>query len=266
MLVEAGWIDEFQLRAACGDQVRWGGRLGRALVKLGFLKEEDLLKALAQQMAIPIARLHGKHIDPKALELVPRDMAEKHACIPLFVKDEVGGDVLYLGMEDPTDLEALDDLSFRTGLRLRAVLVGPTELRDALTRHYRKNESRPLRGPGGAEKPLDDTAPLVPEIDKPVPLVKLDQLLDDDTPPPSEPQSLPELVLEPPPSEPEASSETPRATPPDVTPAPNQKPREVPTRTILRALTLVLIERGLIGRDELIDRIRELPDEPAPSG
>ena len=68
----------------------------------------------------------------EVLERVPYDLAEKHRCIPLLVNDEGGQQVLYLGMEDPADLEAIDEIRFRLDSKVKPVLVAPSELDDAL--------------------------------------------------------------------------------------------------------------------------------------
>ena len=137
ILVQAGLIDELQLETALAEQQRWGNRLGVALVKLGMIDEQELVHALSRKLGAPAVRLQGKRIDPAVLALVPRDLAERHACLPLFTKQEAGVEVIYIGMEDPGDLNALDELSFRTGLKVRGVMVAPTELWETLDRSYR---------------------------------------------------------------------------------------------------------------------------------
>ena len=169
ILVRTGLIQEAQLRSALGEQARWGGRLGVTLVKLGFLTEEDLVRALGSHFGIPVVRLHGKRIAPETLSLLPPDFAEKHGCMPLFMHWENGMEVLYLGMEDPSDLAVLDDVAFRTGLRVRPVLVGPVEIRDAIGEHYHGGP-----GPGEPRESAADTVPAPPAGSSPV--------LPDDTP------------------------------------------------------------------------------------
>ena len=123
ILVKSGVIDDFQLRSALGEQQRWGRRLGMTLIKMGFLEEPELVRALAAQLDLPVAHLAGKRIQPDVLDLVPVELAEKRMCLPLFIKDEAGIRRLYLGIEDPCDLEALDDLAFRTGMEIQPVIT-----------------------------------------------------------------------------------------------------------------------------------------------
>jgi hypothetical protein len=136
LLVQAGAIDDAQLKSALGEQRQWGQPLGMTLVRMGFLDEDTLIHVLASQLKIPVVKLSGKQVNAGVLERVPIDLAEKHRCIPLLENEEGGQQVLYVGMEDPVDLEALDELSFRVGEAVKPVLVAPSELEAALQRHY----------------------------------------------------------------------------------------------------------------------------------
>ncbi len=136
ILLEAGEIDAAQLDAALREQEESGRPLGITLVRMGALREDVLVQNLARQLSLPMARLAGKRIAPEVLELVPRDLAEKHRCFPLFVRDEGEGRALYLGMEDPSDLDAIDRAGAAAGLRVRPVLVAPSEIEEAVRSQY----------------------------------------------------------------------------------------------------------------------------------
>ncbi len=216
LLVNSGLIDEFQLRSALAEQQRWGDKLGLTLVKLGYIQEEDLLKVLSRAMNLPIVHLEGKRIEPQVISTVPSEVAERHICLPLFVKPEKTGKVLFVGMDDPTNVELLDDLSFRTGMTVRPVLVGPHELRSAIDRYYRG-------GPGAFlhEGRRDAIR------------------LEDAMRPSAEPARF--------------------AAAPSASAAPSAAgAEEASTRMILRALTQLLIEKGVFDRNELIEEIRRV--------
>lgn len=263
VLLAEGVISEFQLSAALGEQARWGNRLGETLVHMGFLGEQELVRALSRRFELAGVDLEGKTVAPEVLARVPRDIAETFGCLPLFVQREQGLDVLYLGMDDPTNLAVVDDVSFRTGLRVRPVVAGPLQLRRAIAAHYRGSAPTPSFARtratlAEAVLPPDDTAPLLPGGVRP--------------------------VLEPPPKAREPAS-------PPVRPAPSggaqgqdsaaregeaptaadlARPRQVPTRDILRALVHLLIDRDVITREELMRAVQALagseePDE-GPSG
>ena len=136
ILVQAGVIDEMQLSSALGEQARWGRRLGLTLIKMGMVEEAHLVRALASQLDLPVASLAGKRISDDVIALVPLRVASEHGVIPLFVKKEGRTSQLFLGMEDPSNLAVLDDLRFRTGMEIHPVMVGPSELGEAIDRYY----------------------------------------------------------------------------------------------------------------------------------
>jgi len=230
VLLQAGLAKEEDLQRARRGQVQHGGSLLLQLLRVG-VSEQDAVAALGRELRLPTVNLEGKRIDPDVLALVPRDVAERYGCLPLFVKEEGGSRVLYLGVEDPTDEAVADDVSFRVGLRVRPVVVGALQLR------------RALRGATALGEPGPETAPPVRET--PVPAT--------DTAP---------LLAEAP--EPEEAA----ADAADPTPALGaEKPRDVPTRDILRAVTRLLIEKQVFTRGELFEAIRSLhapdPDDRA---
>lgn len=235
LLIQAGLIDELQLTRALGEQKQWGKRLGQMLLKLGFVEEADLLGVLAKQLGLSAVRLEGKRVDPEVLELIPAQLARKHRCLPLFVKRVGGIDELYLGMDDPSDLAAIDDLSFRTGRRIHPVLVGSFELSDALERFYGLPAVQDGKDGAFAEAPLEagDTAPELAGLAEEA-FIPFDEDTDPVAPSP-------------------ASQEEPKPADPGGSP---EKPREVSTRVILRAITELLIEKGVVGREELLERIQ----------
>lgn len=180
ILVSAGIIDEMQLEAALGEQQRWGRRLGVTLIKMGMVEEGHLIRALAKQLELPVASLAGKRIPEDVIALVPARVASEHGVIPLFTKDGGRNGQLFLGMEDPSNLAVLDDLSFRTGMEIHPVMVGPTELGEAIDRYYHtRNGGAPQQdpfktgdtmNPGSLRVVTDDspqpgTAPAEPSIE-----------------------------------------------------------------------------------------------------
>jgi len=150
--VHAGAITKHQLAAALAEQRKWGKPLGMMLVAMDYLDEETLVRTLARQLGLPVAWLRGKRIAPEVLEMVPAELAKKHRCLPLSVREETGGRVLYLAMQDPADLEALDDVRFRVGCQIKPVLVAPGELEEALRQHCESGNALdvPDTAPGSA--------------------------------------------------------------------------------------------------------------------
>jgi type IV pilus assembly protein PilB len=235
-LVAEGLVDERALEAARAEQARRGGRLPELLVRMGLVGEEAIVHSLARRFRVPGVDLRGKRVEPEVLELVPAEVAEKYACLPLFTKRQGAVQVLYLGMEDPSDLAAVDEVSFRTGLGVQPVVVGPVQLRDALEAAYAAagadaaGETPPL-----AEAPLvpGDTAPVLPE------------------PVTGDPTAPVRVVRAP-------------VAPAAAATAAAARPREVPTREILRAVTRLLIQKGVITREELLASVRAIQSGDAP--
>jgi len=244
ILVAEGLIDEFQLEAALGEEARRGKRLGETLVQLGYLTEAELLRTLSRHFGIPGIHLEGKRIEPDVLALLPVEVAERFRCIPLFKKRVGAGEVLYLGMAHPEDLRIVDDVSFRAGLPVRPVLVGPTQISSAIATFYRGEEPDPFQGAEGAaalaEAPLadGDTAPVFNDLQQVV----------------SRPAEAAESAVDGEGGDAARSGVEGEAVAAAL-PAPVEKPRDVPTRDILHAITQILIERGVIGREELLARI-----------
>ncbi len=236
ILIRAGLIDEMQLRAALGDQSNWGQRLGVTLVKMGLLEERDLMRALAQQLQLPVVDLEGKRVQPEVLELVPVEFAEKHLCVPLFIKEHSGLRTLHVGMDDPCDLEVLDDLEFRTGLKVQAVLVSPSGLCEAIDRLYRRPVDRAISLSGGAAGSGGPTAGVgaTPEVQE--------SLF-------REVSAFEEF---------EPASEQEQEHFDDG--SDGSDGLDGTHRTILRALCHLLIEKQVIGRDELQALIRSLEE------
>ncbi len=150
LLVMAGAIDQTQLGAALAEQRRYGHPLGTTLVRMGFLDEEALIRTLARQLKLPIAWLRGKWVEQEVLDLVPAELALKHRCLPLTLIEDGRGKVLHLAMQDPGDLETLDAVRFHVGHNVSPVLAAPSELEEALQRHY---ESAQSAGQSGASRP-----------------------------------------------------------------------------------------------------------------
>jgi type IV pilus assembly protein PilB len=153
MLVQLGRLEPTQLQTALAHQRQWGGRLGGAIVHLGFLGETALLDALGQQLGVPFVEIGDRHIPPKVLALVPRKLAQARRVLPLELATEGRRGVLVVALGDPADLGVIDELAFVTGLRVKPALAGEEDLDRALDR-YLGIPPRP-RAPSGFGKRTD---------------------------------------------------------------------------------------------------------------
>jgi type IV pilus assembly protein PilB len=133
LLVDAGLIAQSQLTQAVTEQKRTGEKLGAALLRLGFISEDQLVDVLARQYRIPVVKIPDGDIAPEILKLVPASVARKYDVIPIGRRSPTS---LILATADPSNLQASDDVAFRTGLKVIQVLVPPSVLRRAIERSY----------------------------------------------------------------------------------------------------------------------------------
>jgi hypothetical protein len=132
MLIEAGAIDEATLRTALADQRRWGRPLGRTLVELRLIREEDLVRVLGQQLGLPSVDLDRVNIAKAVTDLVPAGLAFQHNIMPFAQPMKF----LDVAMLDPTNLGIVDELRIRTQLNIRPYLAGPKMIERALIKYY----------------------------------------------------------------------------------------------------------------------------------
>lgn len=132
MLIEAGAIDQAQLKSALADQRRWGRPLGRTLVELRLIREEELVRVLAKQLGLQSVNLDELSIDERVIDLVPAHIAKQHNVIPFQQVMKF----LDIAMLDPTNLGVIDEIRIRTQLNVRPYLSGPKMIERNLERYY----------------------------------------------------------------------------------------------------------------------------------
>ena len=138
LLVKAGVITDGNLKAALTEQGQWGGKLGDILVRMEFLTEEVLVRALSKQTGIPRADLSGTLPAVDALGKVPPDVAEEFGVVPLQLQED--GRTLLVAMSDPLNIMVTDHLRSLTGCRIVAHIAGTSAIRNAISRWYRGEE------------------------------------------------------------------------------------------------------------------------------
>lgn len=138
ILLEAGVIDEFQLKSALGYQKQWGGRLGKVLVENRFITEEALIEAIHRQTGIEVAEIGDTMLPDYLTKLVPVELATRHNLVPIRQEGEPGkpNEVLIVAMSDPTNLNALDEVQFRTGKKTRAMLASESAISKVIRTSY----------------------------------------------------------------------------------------------------------------------------------
>jgi type IV pilus assembly protein PilB len=132
MLIKAGLLTPQRLQEALEYQKTHGGKLGLNLVKLGFVKDEDLTRILSQQYGVPAIHLPKVEIDDTVVKLIPSEVAQKYLIMPV----QRSGSTLTIAMVDPTNVFAMDDIKFMTGYNVEPVVCSETSIKEAIDRYY----------------------------------------------------------------------------------------------------------------------------------
>ena len=150
LLLKEKRITSGQLQEALNYQKTNGGKLGLNLIKLGFLKDEEITSLLSRQYGVPSISLSQFDVDPAIIKLIPTETAQKYEIIPL----SRSGATLTIAMTDPTNVFAMDDIKFMTGYNVEPVVASETAVAEALQRYYpaapprvveKKAERKPTR-------------------------------------------------------------------------------------------------------------------------
>jgi type IV pilus assembly protein PilB len=134
LLLKEKRITPEQLQEALNYQRQNGGKLGYNLIKLGYVKDEEITALLSKQYGVPSIALTQFEIDPAVVKLVPADTALKYQIVPL----SRAGATLTIAMTDPTNVFAMDDLKFMTGYNVEPVVASETAVVDAIQKYYGK--------------------------------------------------------------------------------------------------------------------------------
>src|SRR5689334_9114376 len=134
LLLKEKRITPEQLQEALNYQRQNGGKLGYNLIKLGYVKDEEITALLSKQYGVPSIALTQFEIDPVVLKLVPAETALKYQIVPL----SRAGATLTIAMTDPTNVFAMDDLKFMTGYNVEPVVASETAVVDAIQKYYGK--------------------------------------------------------------------------------------------------------------------------------
>jgi type IV pilus assembly protein PilB len=132
LLLKEKRITPDQLQQALNHQKANGGKLGYNLVKMGFVKDEEITALLSKQYGVPSINLTQFEIDPAVIKLIPAETANKYQIVPL----SRAGATLTIAMTDPTNVFAMDDIKFMTGYNVEPVVASETAVIEAIARYY----------------------------------------------------------------------------------------------------------------------------------
>ncbi len=134
ILIEHGLITPEQLEIALKEQKNRDtkDKIGKILVDKKFITEEELVNALSLQLGIPVVDLNKHEINEEIIKLIPENMIKKYRVIPINRL----GNTLIVAMEDPTDLNAIDDIRFYTGYNVDVVIATPSAIKNTIDRLF----------------------------------------------------------------------------------------------------------------------------------
>src|SRR5258705_6607955 len=140
LFVKEKVITQEQLEQATKLQKEAHLRLASALVKLGFLSDEDVTNFLSRQYGVPAINLSYFEIDPAVVKLIPYETAKRYQILPL---SRVGAS-LTIAMVDPTNVFAMDDIKFMTGFNIEPVVASESSIIEGIDKAYGTSKEEEL--------------------------------------------------------------------------------------------------------------------------
>ncbi|MFB3852969.1 MAG: type IV-A pilus assembly ATPase PilB [Vicinamibacterales bacterium] len=160
LLLKEKRITPEQLQEALAYQKAHGGKLGANLVKLGYVKDEEITALLSKQYGVPSIDLGQFEIDPQVVKLIPGETAQKYQIVPV----SRSGATLTIAMTDPTNVFAMDDIKFMTGYNVEPVVMSDTAVAAALEKYYGIGRTDASGGAGAGPSALEMAAKALEEM------------------------------------------------------------------------------------------------------
>lgn len=143
MLVAAGKITEQMLEDAIRAQKDSSKRLGELLVELGYINELELTQILSNQLSVAWVSLDHVDFTDEILRLIPSDLAREYTLIPVHTRiGDNGEQILYVAMDDPTNIRAMEKVSEVTYMHVRPMIAPPSEIKRAIELHYSSDSDK----------------------------------------------------------------------------------------------------------------------------
>lgn len=137
LLIQQGLLTDEQLKIALDEQKRTGRKLGRVFVESGYVTEAGISQALARQLQIPFVDLKSFTPKPELIKLLPEAPARRFRAMVL---SQMPDGRLQVGMSDPTDLQAYDEISRLVRREIDLAVVTESELLAMVDRVYHRGE------------------------------------------------------------------------------------------------------------------------------
>jgi type IV pilus assembly protein PilB len=127
-LVQDGVVEESAMLNALQAAKERKSSFVTQLISAGAAKARDIAIAASTEFGVPLYDLDSHQVELDTVKLVQDKLLQKHRCLPLFRR----GKRLFLGVADPTNLHAIDEIKFQTGLGIEAVVVEDDKLQKAI--------------------------------------------------------------------------------------------------------------------------------------
>ncbi len=132
ILLKEGFIKEEDIEKAREYQRTHGGNLSESFVKLGLVKEEQVIIGLAEQLGIPYIKLNSYKLDLKIMKIIPEKIIREKKVVPL----SRSGNTLTVTMADPLNVLLIDDLKTITGCKIQTVVSTPSEIEETIANFF----------------------------------------------------------------------------------------------------------------------------------
>lgn len=136
LLVQNKLLSQSQLDDALAEQKRSGHKLGRVLIQQGFVDEDTIVNLLSRQLAIPAVDLKNYQFKQDTVRLLPETHARRFRALVL----NESRDGVVVGMADPTDIFAFDELARLIKRPVKLAIVKEADLLRAIDMVYRRTE------------------------------------------------------------------------------------------------------------------------------
>jgi type IV pilus assembly protein PilB len=123
-LVQDGVVEEAAMLTALQAAKDRKNSFVTQLISAGAAKARDIAVAASAEFGVPLYDLDSHQVDLDVVKLVQDKLLQKHRCLPLYRR----GKRLFLGVADPTNLHAIDEIKFQTGMGIEAVVVEDDKL------------------------------------------------------------------------------------------------------------------------------------------
>jgi len=136
MLVHAGLVTREALADALLEQEQLGAKLGEVLVRRGLISEQDLTQIFSNRVSVAWVCLDYIDFTRELLSLVPGELAASLNVIPVYFRAEKRQKILYIAVDDPTAITAMEQVASHTGMHVRPLVAPASEIRRAVRLHY----------------------------------------------------------------------------------------------------------------------------------